>query len=69
MSILDLARSEPAIPSKTPFQNYSSTRNYWTSTSDALDSSKAWKVDLRFGRTAAEYKTGLAGLLLVRDSQ
>ncbi|HOW96933.1 MAG TPA: DUF1566 domain-containing protein [Kiritimatiellia bacterium] len=54
-SLLDLKRVLPALPAGHPFNNVQ--LNYWTSTSDAADTNRAWVVSLGDGTIARWNRT------------
>jgi len=67
-SLVDLGQAGPALPAGHPFQNVLLTRNYWSSSTDALLSTSAWYLNLSSGVTGRGGKTGGYFVWPVRDA-
>ena len=68
MSLIDSGRSYPALPSGHPFSGVQ-TNNYWSSTTNANNTSNAWYVDLNNGYVNGYDKTISSYVWPVRGGQ
>jgi len=67
-SLVDLGQAGPALPAGHPFQNVLLTRNYWSSSTDALLSTSAWYLNLSSGVTGRRGKASRQFVWPVRDA-
>ncbi len=67
-SLVDPARSDPALPEGHPFAGVQSL-NYWSSTTYAGDTSQAWDVLLGLGHVSSDFKTSTNYVWPVRGGQ
>lgn len=68
MSLVDTSRSNPALPSVHPFTNVAITLSYWSSTTDAGDTTRAWQLATYYGSWMRDTKTGNTCAWPVRDA-
>jgi hypothetical protein len=65
-SLLDLGRSYPALPADCPLTTFAS---YWSSTTNAASTDKAWLVDLQSGDVFNDAKSLTYYVRAVRGGQ
>lgn len=65
-SLAHFAYFEPALPPDQPFVSVSVNGTYWTSTTCAGDTERAWWADMRTGELGHDYKVNARRLMLVR---
>ena len=65
-SLNDLSQAGPSLQTGHPFIGVSNTASYWTSTTYAGSTSKAWHGDLRSGEIGSDFKTNAHRVTLVR---
>jgi hypothetical protein len=68
LSLIDRERYQPALPSGHNFTDVQ-LEYYWTSTTYAYDTSRAWIVGMRYGIADPRDKTGNARVWPVRDGR
>jgi hypothetical protein len=64
-SLIDHSKYNPALPSNTPFGDVQLSK-YWTSTTYAFDTSRAWMVNIQYGDMSPWDKTANAYVWPVR---
>ncbi len=69
LSLIDLGKTGPALPTGHPFSGVQQAGGYWSSTTYANDTAYAWNVFLEFGRVDYGYKIALIYVWPVRGGQ
>jgi hypothetical protein len=68
-SLIDRSQLSPALPSGHHFENVQPSSYYWTSTTYAYGTNRAWVIDMRDGDMGPRDKTGNAWVWPVRGGQ
>ena len=68
-SLVDYTRHDPVLPADHPFAGVQSSNFYWSSTTQASNTSNAWVVDPYFGVVPTYLKTDSVAVWPVRGGQ